>query len=186
MSARVVLDPGREPPVVVVGSTSPAKRLAVTDALRRLYGRPVDVLTVAADPGVPAQPWGEEETRTGALNRARGALQLAPNARLAIGIEAGVSAETGWPLWTFAWIVALSQDGVMGAARSATFGVPERLAAGVRSGLELGDALDEAYGSVRAKDGPGAVGILTRGLLDRPELYASAVLLALLPWLEPS
>ena len=183
---KAFLDPGQEPPLVVVGSTSPSKRLAVANALERLYGRPAQVLTVAADSGVPAQPWGEEETRAGALNRARGALRLAPHARLAIGIEAGVSEEAGWPLWTFAWIVAQSRDGTVGAARSATFGVPERLAAGVRSGLELGDALDEAYGSVRAKDGPGAVGILTRGLLDRPELYASAVLLALLPGLEPA
>ncbi len=183
---RPLLDPAAPPPSVVLGSTSPAKRRALEEALKRLYGRNVEVATVAAGSGVPDQPWGEEETRRGALNRAREALTLAPDAELAVGIEAGVSEEPGWPLWTFAWIVVVSRDGRLGVARSATFGIPERLAAGVRRGLELGDALDAAYGLVRAKDGPGAVGLLTRGVVERPELYTTAVLLALMPWLEPT
>lgn len=184
MSTR--LDPTATAPRVALGSESPAKRRAVEEALKQLYGREITVTTTAAGSGVRAQPWGEEETRRGALNRARGALELDPEAQIALGIEAGVSEEPGWPLWTFAWIVALSRDGQRGAARSATFAVPERLAADVRRGLELGDALDRAYGLVRAKDGPGAVGVLTRGLVERPDLYTAAVVLALIPWLQPS
>lgn len=180
------LDPSAPPPAVALGSTSPAKRRAVEAALAELYGHPVAVTTTAAASGVPDQPWGEEETRRGALERALGALELAPAAALGLGIEAGVSEEPGWPLWTFAWVVALDRHGRRGAARSATFGVPEALAAGVRAGQELGDALDATYGLVRAKDGPGAVGVLTSGLLDRPELYRTAVILALVPWLAPA
>lgn len=179
------LDRSSTPPVVVLGSTSPGKKRAVAEALAGLYGSEVEVSTVGAPSGVRDQPWGEDETRRGALARARAALEMAPAAELAFGIEAGVLEEPGWPLWTFAWIVALDRDGTRGAARSATFAVPDRLAAAVRSGLELGDALDAAYGLQRAKDGPGAVGVLTRGLIDRPELYRTAVLLALMPWLEP-
>lgn len=181
----VRLEPSSEPPRIVLGSTSPAKLRAVQEALASLYGRAVAVEGVPAPSGVPDQPWGEEQTRQGALNRATAALEAAPGAGLALGIEAGVSEEPGWPLWTFAWVVALARDGRRGAARSATFGVPEALAAGVREGNELGEALDAAYGLTRAKDGPGAVGVLTRGLIDRPELYRTAVLLALMPWLEP-
>lgn len=169
---------------MVLGSTSPAKRRAVAEALAQLYGREIAVASFAAPSGVSDQPWGEDETRRGAHERARAALDAEPEAELAFGIEAGVLEEPGWGLWTFAWIIALGRDGTRGAARSATFAVPERLAAGVRSGLELGDALDASYGLRRAKDGPGAVGVLTRGLIDRPGLYRTAVLLALMPWLE--
>lgn len=192
---------------VVLGSTSPAKLLALKEALREVHrqshgeskrkmrGLPqpradsearFEVLSFSAPSGVPAQPWGEAQTREGAFNRAVAALEGTPSATLAVGIEAGVAEEPGWPLWTFAWVVALDTEGVMGAARSATFAVPEALAAGVRGGLELGEALDKAYGLQRAKDGPGAVGVLTSGLVDRPELYRVAVLLALTPWLSDS
>lgn len=180
------LSGGPEPLAVVLGSTSPAKRQAVGAALARLHGRPVDVGSVAAPSGVPAQPWGDEQTRAGALNRARAALELAPGAELALGIEAGVAEEPGWGLWAFAWIVALDRGGKRGVARSAAFTVPEALADGVRAGLELGDALDAAFGLERAKDGPGAVGLLTRGLIERSELYSTTVLLALMPWLQPN
>lgn len=179
---------------VALGSRSPAKLAAVAAALALVEESiaaagddpfTVDLLGVNAASGVADQPWGEAETRQGALNRAEAALALEPAAYLAVGIEAGVVQEPGWPLWTFAWIVALDRSGVRGAARSATFAVPEELAAGVRGGLELGDALDAAYGLQRAKDGPGAVGVLTGGLIDRPELYRTAMLLALTPWLQP-
>lgn len=170
------------PAAVIVGSTSPAKRRAVEAALGDLYGREVTIGVIAAPSGVSDQPWGEGEAREGAINRARVALAEVPDAELAFGIEAGVSEEAGWPLWAFAWVVALGRDGLMGAARSATFAVPGALAEGVRAGMELGDALDSVYGLTRAKDGLGAVGVLTGGLLDRSELYRTAVLLALMPW----
>lgn len=178
----------------MLGSTSPAKLRAVTAALRSLIehaadaregAQAVEVVSVAVASGVPAQPWGEAETRQGALNRARAALASDPLASLAVGIEAGVMEEPNWPLWAFAWVVALDRNGRLGAARSATFGVPAPLAASVRAGMELGDALDAAYGLKRAKDGPGAVGVLTRGLVHRPDLYRTALLLAFTPWLEP-
>jgi len=179
---------------VTLGSRSPAKLAAVAAALTLVEESlaaagedpfTVDLVGVNAASGVADQPWGEAETRQGALNRAEAALALEPATHLSVGIEAGVAQEPGWPLWTFAWIIVLDRSGVRGAARSATFAVPEELAAGVRGGSELGDALDAAYGLRRAKDGPGAVGVLTGGLIDRPELYRTAMLLALTPWLQP-
>lgn len=179
---------------VTLGSRSPAKLAAVAAALTLVEESlaaagegqfTVELHGVNAASGVADQPWGEAETRQGALNRAEAALALEPATHLSVGIEAGVAQEPGWPLWTFAWIIVLDRSGVRGAARSATFAVPEELAAGVRGGSELGDALDAAYGLRRAKDGPGAVGVLTGGLIDRPELYRTAMLLALTPWLQP-
>lgn len=178
-----LLDGAGVPPSVVVGSISPAKSRAVTQALLSIYGFPVPISSVAAASGVPSQPWGDQQTRAGATNRAEAALRLLPTASLAVGIEAGAQQEADGPTWTFAWVVALDRDGVKGAARSATFALPDLLAEGVRGGAELGDALDAAYGLKRAKEDQGTVGVLTRGLLDRAGLYAPAVLLALTPWL---
>jgi inosine/xanthosine triphosphatase len=184
---------------VALGSTSPAKVMAVEAALRRVHGRFVAVTHVATPSGVPAQPVGDDETYAGALNRARGALALVPGAQLGVGIEAGVSDAGGehggggasaglsgrGGLYTSAWVVVTDRAGRLGSARSATFAVPTFLAERVSAGQELGTALDAAYGLERAKDGPGAAGVLTRGLVSRSELYVQAVLLALVPWLAP-
>lgn len=180
-------------PTVVLGSTSPAKMKAVVAALHEVRGAAlgasaaaVKVEAVAAVSGVPDQPWGDDETRRGAKQRAQQGLLMTPHADLAFGVEGGVQGEPDdGPIWVFAWVVALAKDGVSGSARSATFVLPDDLAAAVRKGVELGTALDAAYGLTRAKDGVGAVGVLTGGLLNRAELYRQAVLLALLPWLQP-
>ncbi len=178
---------------VALGSTSPAKVMAVEAALRRVHGHFVAVTHVRVPSGVPDQPVGDEETHLGARTRAEGALRLVPGALLGVGIEAGV----GWPLgahhtgraetrlFTSAWVVAVDRHGLEGSARSAAFEVPSYLATPVIAGVELGTALDAAFGLERAKDGPGAAGVLSRGLVTRSELYVQALLLALLPWVAP-
>ncbi len=189
---------------VVLGSTSPAKVRAVESALRKVHGHFVAVTHVNTPSGVPAQPVGDDETYAGALTRARGALALVPGAQLGVGIEAGVGRHwsengaggaraapdangpaSGGRLYTSAWVVVTDRAGRLGSARSATFEVPPFLAQRVSAGQELGTALDAAYGLERAKDGPGAAGVLTRGLVSRSDLYVQAVLLALMPWLAP-
>lgn len=171
---------------VALGSTSPAKARAVEEALRAVHGRFVAVTHVAAASGVPDQPVGDDETLRGAEARARAALRLVPGALLGVGIEAGVTGGAAEGMSTFAWVVAVDQAGRVGRARSATFELPGYLAARVEAGTELGDALDAAFGLERAKDGPGAAGVLSRGLVTRSELYVQAVVLALLPWLAPA
>jgi len=58
---------------VVVGSTNPVKVAAVEAVLARC-GPGIEVHGVAVSSGVPDQPWGDDETRAGALARARAAL----------------------------------------------------------------------------------------------------------------
>lgn len=181
-------DGASAPPLkVVLGSTSPAKRRAVESAVRAAAGEAAAVRleSVAARSGVPDQPWGDAETRRGANERARQARLFVPHAALAFGIEGGVQDGADGSLWAFAWVVVIGADGRKGTARSSAFPLPEELSDAVRAGAELGDALDAAYGLTRAKDGAGAVGVLTGGLMDRAELYRPAVLLALIPWLVP-
>ena len=52
---------------VAVGSTNPVKIAAAEAVLRRIYGSEVRVQAIAVESGVSPQPWGDEETRRGAL-----------------------------------------------------------------------------------------------------------------------
>jgi inosine/xanthosine triphosphatase len=118
---------------VAVGTSNPAKLRAVEQALRRAILRnnaaaaattsdlEVNVQGFDVESGVSNQPFGNDETRTGARNRAvaayrayRQSLQVAPH--LAIGLEGGlewVVSDTGensdgknnGHLYCMAWIV---------------------------------------------------------------------------------
>lgn len=172
----------RAPRLVVVASANPVKREAARRGLERAFGAVPELTCAAVPSGVPDQPFGDGETLRGARQRARAALAAAPGAGLALGLEGGlVDGPEG--MLTFAWVVALDRAGREGRARSASFLVPAAAAAGVRAGLELGTAIDRAFGLEDAKRKGGAVAVATGGRLGRAELYAPAVLLALAPWL---
>ena len=63
--------------------------------------------------------------------------------------------------------------------------LPDRVAALVRNGVELGHAMDRITGDHDTKRGAGAVGILTSGLVDRQRAYEALVTYALAPFLTP-
>jgi inosine/xanthosine triphosphatase len=168
---------------VVVGSTNPVKIGAVRAVLGRVAPR-AEVDGVAVPSSVRDQPWGDEETILGAEARARGALASSPErADLAVGLEGGVVDTADGGLRTCAWAVALSRDGRRGIGGSLAMPLPPAVASLVRGGLELGAAMDRVAGAHDTKRGPGAVGILTGGLVDRQRAYEVLVAYALAPWL---
>ncbi|MBU6367815.1 MAG: inosine/xanthosine triphosphatase [Gemmatimonadetes bacterium] len=169
---------------VAVGSANPVKVAAVRAVLDRLAPMAL-VIGVPVESGVPDQPVGDEETRRGARARARAALRDA-DAVLAIGLEGGVVAESDGGLRTCAWAVAVDRDGREGVGGSLSMPLPAVVAARVRAGEELGMAMDAVARASGTKAGPGAVGILTAGLLDRQRAYEPLVTYALAPWLAPA
>lgn len=161
---------------VVVGSTNPTKTRAVENVLRVLF-QEVSVMGLDVPSGIAAQPIGDQETRLGALNRARAALEQT-NAEWGFGLEGGI-VETEFGMMTNAWCAVVTRDGRMGVGGSANMLLPDQVAARVRAGVELGDAMDE-YANVKdVKRGKGAIGILTNGLLDRQGAYEYITKLAL-------
>ena len=62
--------------------------------------------------------------------------------------------------------------------------LPDRVAALVRDGVELGHAMDRVTGEHNTKQNAGAVGILTAGLVDRQRAYEALVTYALAPFLS--
>jgi len=167
---------------VVVGSTNPVKIAAVRAVLERA-GVNARIEGVAVASGVSEQPVGDAETIRGATQRARAALD-ATDADLAVGLEGGVVEEEDG-MRTCAWASVVARDGRVGVGGSLAMMLPERVAALVRDGVELGHAMDRVTGAHDTKRGVGAVGILTAGLVDRQRAYESLVAYALARFLAP-
>jgi len=168
---------------VVVGSTNPVKIAAVRAVLAR-SGNGALVEGIAVASGVRDQPEGDEETIRGATQRAKAALDVT-DADLAIGIEGGIVEEENH-MRTCAWAAVVARDGRVGVGGSLAMPLPDRVAALVRDGLELGLAMDRITGGHDTKRGSGAVGILTAGLVDRQRAYEALVTYALARFLSPS
>jgi inosine/xanthosine triphosphatase len=169
---------------IIVASQNPVKSQAVFAAFNRAYpSEDFTLKSYAAASGVSDQPMSNAEALEGAYNRIMNVRQSFPNADFWVGIEGGVEEEYGM-MTSFAWI-CIYNGTTWGKARSGTFVLPAPLADLVRQGKELGDADDIIFKRTNSKQSNGAVGILTNNRMDRTELYEHAMLLALIPFLQP-
>lgn len=191
---------------VAVGSTNPVKTNSVRAAFEQAFsGEKVDVQGFDVPSGISEQPWGDHETRSGALNRALAAAAAFQTAYghepvFAVGLEGGVidddlaAAHPAVPgllpeVQCFAWMAVLRSDArpglpKWGLSRTATFQLPPKVVALMRGAggqppLELGHADDAVFGDVNSKQKGGTVGNVTKGVVDRTEYYLHALHLAL-------
>lgn len=172
-------------PSVIIASLNPVKRQAILRGFQRVFpGETFSITPVNVPSGVPEQPVGDDETRLGAANRISAIRSLYPQADYWTAIEGGILDEKN-QMSAFAWI-AIADRQKIGWSRSASFYLPEDVAKLVRQGVELGEADDRVFGRRNSKQMNGAVGILTGDAVDREELYAHAVLLALIPFINPT
>ena len=169
---------------VAVGSTNPVKIAAAGAVLHRIYGDAVDVASLPVESNVSDQPWGNEETLRGALNRAQAALRLG-GTQLGIGFEGGLLTVRG-SAFTCAWCAVARDDGVVGIGGGENVLLPRSVAAAVRAGAELGSAIDELTGQRNTKQVGGAIGALTANWLDRQTAYEHMLTLALARLLTPA
>lgn len=171
---------------VIVASTNPVKIEAARHAFALAF--PQAALTVAGS-AVPSnvsdQPMSDNETLQGAQNRALNARAQHPGADFWVGMEGGVEQQAG-ALMCFAWMAVYGADGRYGYGRTATFLLPDEVAALIHDGNELGDADDIVFGLSNSKQKNGSIGILTGDRLTRQTFYTPAVLLALIPFLNPA
>ena len=169
---------------IVVASHNPVKIEAVKRGFERLFpDTEIAIEGVSVDSGVSDQPMSDEETRTGAHNRAANAREKIPNADFWFGVEGGIERHNDG-MQSFAWIAACS-DGQFGESRTTTFQLPPEVVKLVEEGLELGDADDKVFGKTNSKQENGAVGLLTHNAITRTLLYEQAVCLALIPFVRP-
>lgn len=84
----------------------------------------------------------------------------------------------------FAWVSILSKT-QKGYSRTAIFVLPKAITKLINQGIELGEADDIVFQRSNSKQKSGAVGILTHDLIDRASYYEPAVILALIPFVNP-
>jgi inosine/xanthosine triphosphatase len=167
---------------IAIGSTNPVKCSAARAVLTPLFPG-AEFVCLDVPSGVSAQPWGDVETRTGAFNRARAALEQT-GAALAIGLEGGVQ-DSEFGLLTAAWCALVDRHGRTGVGGNSCALLPSAVAEQVRQGVELGAAMDRLVNRQNTKHQNGAIGILTNNLETRQSAYETIIRLALAPFQNP-
>jgi inosine/xanthosine triphosphatase len=170
------------PQKVIIASKNPVKIEATQVGFQRMFKNESFVFEGVSIPSeVGEQPMSHKETLEGARNRAKNARDQFPNVDYWVGIEGGIQ-DDEFGMQAFAWIVILSKE-KSSQAQTAVFYVPEPIAKMVREGVELGEADDKYFGRSNSKQKDGAVGILTKGEIDRKSYYEHAILMALIPFI---
>lgn len=167
---------------VIVTSHNPVKIAAVKEAFStRFPGIDTHIVPLTVASGVAEQPMSDAETRRGALNRVANACREVPAADFWVGLEGGLDYFDD-RLMAFAWMAITGKNGHISATRSVTLPLPPDVQALVEEGLELGEANDRVFSTLNSKQGGGAFGLLTNGLMTREGIYTQTLILALIPF----
>ena len=165
---------------VVVGSSNPVKVGAVIESFRQYYPD-CEVVSQKVSSGIAEQPMSEEETVQGTTNRAIAALEYGD---FGVGLEGGVTM-IGGALFECAWCVVVDKNGKKGMGGGLYFELPKKVAEKIMAGGELGPIMNELTGEDNVKEKSGAIGIFTRGRLDRKTAYVQLVTSALIKFVSP-
>lgn len=139
---------------------------------------------VSVSSDVSNQPMTSDEALRGARNRSVNARLAVSTADYWVGIEGGVE-KVSDGMSAFAWVVVANSD-KFGKGKTGTFFLPQKIADLVATGMELGEADDVVFGRTNSKQANGAVGLLTSDVIVRASFYSEAVILALIPFKNPS
>ncbi|MBI4181974.1 MAG: inosine/xanthosine triphosphatase [Candidatus Aenigmarchaeota archaeon] len=170
---------------ILVGSTNPVKIAAAREVFSRYFGE-VQAEGVSVASQVDDQPLGDD-TFLGAENRAKALLRLngeqGLGADYCVGIEGGIVQRHGqW--FGFGAMCILDRHGRRGYGASPHFPLPAAMVQGLLRGEELGAVTDQLFNEENSKQKMGAVGILTRGKMDRQALYEAGLTVALAPFVS--
>ncbi|WHX99645.1 DUF84 family protein [Neobacillus sp. DY30] len=152
---------------IMIGSKNPAKVAAVKNAFDN---QQMEFLSLDIPSGVSEQPFSDEETIKGAINRAVGALE-AGNGDIGIGLEGGVQeSEQGLLLCNWGALASKNREPII--AGGARLLLPVEISARLRAGEELGPVMDDYAKKKNVRKNEGAIGIFTNGLISRSEMFS--------------
>jgi len=189
--------------IVAVGSTRRPKIEAVREALGLLGPRlaanaTFEIVGIEAPSGVTHTPLSREETMLGARQRAESLLRMNREQGAAwkyfVGLEGGLDvlssngSHSSSPRERLVFLQnwAYVTDGSVAAfGQSGGVLLPDSLAhTVVDKGVELAHAIDAFAGQHGIRDGQGAWGILTGGVITRQDAFRVAVIAAFAPFLN--
>jgi inosine/xanthosine triphosphatase len=151
---------------IIIGSKNPAKNQAVKNAFPE---KNFEFVSINIPSGVSEQPFSDEETIKGAVNRAVNALQEG-NGDIGIGLEGGVQ-ETSHGLLLCNWGALASKELEPIIAGGARILLPESIAQRLRAGEELGPVMDKYAKMKNVRENEGAIGIFTNSSVNRIEMF---------------
>lgn len=163
----------------IIGSANEAK-IRATKSVVLQYFPEARFSSVDIGSGVSNQPYGDEETRLGAINRAFKASSLNDSA-IGIGLEGGVRL-LDEKLYICNWGALVLSDGTRFTAAGAQIPLPEYIAEEVKKGKELGPVIEKYYGGEGLRHKEGAMGLLTNGAVTRDELFSHILYLLIGQW----
>ena len=163
----------------IVGSANSAKIRASENVLS-YYFPEAKVSSVNVGSGVPSQPFEDDETRLGAINRAFKASSLNEGA-IGIGLEGGVRT-LDEKIFICNWGALILPNGTRFTAAGAQIPLPEIIAEEIKKGNELGPVIEKYYGAKGQRHKEGAMGLLTNGAVSRDELFSHILHLLIGQW----
>ncbi|MBO0586216.1 DUF84 family protein [Sporosarcina sp. E16_8] len=152
----------------MIGSTNPAKVKAVKEVLAIHFPQSL-LAEIEVGSGVSDQPFGDDETRLGAINRALRAAGTKAGA-IGIGLEGGVRILEG-QMYLCNWGALTLPDGTRFTAGGAQIPLPKEIAEELTVGKELGPVVDTYFKSSGIRMKEGAIGMLTANVVKRDELF---------------
>lgn len=152
---------------IAVGTTNPAK----IQAIKNVFIGSAYIIPCKVPSDVSEQPFSDEETVQGAINRAKNAIDET-NADIGIGLEGGVT-ETPFGLMLCNWGALVSRDAIeqpiiAGGARMV---LPEAISQRLRNGEELGPVMDDFCHQENVRSHEGAIGVFSNGQINRIDLF---------------
>lgn len=175
------------PIIVAVGSKNNAKNLAVTKAFERAFTQPVHTEGFDVASGIAEQPTTDEESITGATNRAHAALGMLASAQYGVGLEGNIVTIAG-RMYLHGWVAVVERTSdLVGIGHSSGIELPHYIQHGVEAGEELGPLMQNLLGDTEntVRHSLGTNGVLSGGLYTREQEFIDATTVALARFVQP-
>ncbi|MFT8322839.1 MAG: DUF84 family protein [Bacillus sp. (in: firmicutes)] len=152
---------------ICIGTKNPAKIAAVKEGFQ--FNKEAEFLPLDISSCVSDQPFSDEETIRGAVNRAKGAV-MEGHGDIGIGLEGGVQpAKEG--IYLCNWGALATKEGHIFTGGGARLLLPKELESDLLAGGELGDIIDRYAKKLNVRHNEGAIGILTNGKVSRSAMF---------------
>lgn len=156
---------------LAAGTTNQAK----LQAIYNIFNDRANIIPCKVPSNVSDQPFSDEETIQGAINRAKNAI-AETDADIGIGLEGGVN-ESPHGLMLCNWGALVirefsEQPFIAGGARIV---LPAYISQRLRNGEELGPVMDDFCQQENIRSHEGAIGIFTDGQVNRVEMFTHVV-----------
>lgn len=155
---------------IIIGSKNPTKVKAVQSVFSTDQVQMLDV-----ESEVSAQPFSDEETRRGAINRAQQCASSITHT-IGIGLEGGVM-YVNKELFLCNWGALVTAEGDTFTAGGARMKLPEAIGEQLHKGKELGEIIDSYAKKNAVRNQEGAIGIFTKDLISRQTMFQHIVLM---------